>query len=549
MSLLNSTYMKKTRMRYNLLCLFLFVLSILSCEKDESISYHEQTDEPDCTEIRLGDKVESPFLLSNMQRAVDSLSVRSGLKSKINLCPTHLYVRFLPADEVEYDQLVADTTLDFDPYPLDRKLSEGDHYHDPLLPAEAITWQYSVVPVGYNFEKTNIPYEILDELYILDEDIDREDIFVEKSQLRSSNTKPLSWKSVVNEALLQTGNIGKSEVRAKWTPAATIMAYDNLLGGYIPLQGVKVRIRYFAFLKAYHYTDANGDVTFGSKRTSVEYSIEWERDMWDIRYKGSQAYSNGPEQKSKWNLYINYSNQTRLHLSAIHRALYKYYYGNVCGLLRPDQSLKVLYNDNEKNIEKPNGTTYAFNVEFLNGVLSSIKIYGLEDVNKYKPVCDVFSTTLHELTHASHCMYVGFSRFEKSSKTIIEAVALSCQWILTKDEYKSVNPTTNNDYKRLLDFIECQDWPYNNVNTCRFKRNIKYSPLIIDMIDNVNQKIYDKPLDDKISGYYMHNIMLKLMEIRNLSDFKSYVLSYRPSNVTESDIKNYFSQFEMYCKE
>ena len=533
-------------MRYNLLFLILSVFPLLSCDKEEALSCHVQTNELDCTEIRLGEKVESPFLLSNMQRAVDSLSARSGLKSKINLSPTHLYVRFLPADEVEYDQLVADTTLDFDPYPLDRKLSEGDHYHDPLLPADAITWQYSVVPIEYNFEKTNIPYEILDELYILDEDLDREDISVEKSQLRSSNIKPLSWKDVVNEALLQTGNIGKSELRAKWIPSATIMAYDNLLGGYIPLQGVKVRIRYFAFLKAYHYTDANGNVTFGSKRTSVEYSIEWERDMWDIRYKGSQAYSNGPEQKSKWNLYINYSNQTRLHLSAIHRALYKYYYGNVCGLLRPDQSLKVLYNDND--VDKPNGSTYDYvGVDLLRNTISSIKIYGLEVKGVYKLASGVLSTTLHELTHASHCLYVGLSRYTDTDELIKESFAVAGQWVLTKDEYKTLNPKTNKDYDNLLSFIECQDWPYNQ-NNSRWERSIKYSPLIIDMIDENNQKMQGCPIDDNITGFSLYFIQRSMHDICSVGDFKNFIMNSYSKGVTKQDVEKYFSQFESYYR-
>ena len=422
-----------------LFCLsgLLFALLFSSCEKDEVLNEPVSEQQTVSSEIRLGAKVESPFLLRNMQRSVDTLSARSGLRSLTILKPTHLYVRFLPADTTQYERLVADTTLDLDSYPLDYQLTEGDSYHDPSLPADAITWQYTVVPADYDLKGLGITYEVLDELYILDEDLEREDISVGDAQLRSGKGSGLSWKSVVDEALIQTGNVGETTLRSKWTPAATIKVYDDLMGKYIPLQGVKVRIRYFAFLKAYHYTDANGDVTFSSKRTSVEYSIEWECEKWDIRYKLTQAYSNGPDQKSRWNLNINTSNMTRLHLASIHRALYKYYYGDACGLIRPNEALKIKYND--KDEDAPNGSTKYVRLEFFSDCLSSIWIYGLKEKGIYKPASSVLSTTLHELTHASHCLFVGFTKYVQTDLIIREALALAGQWVLTKDVYKTVD--------------------------------------------------------------------------------------------------------------
>ncbi len=529
-----------------LFCLsgLLLALQLSSCEKDEVLNEPVSEQQTVSSEIRLGAKVESPFLLRNMQRSVDSLSARTGLKSLTVLKPTHLYVRFLPADTAQYERLVADTTLDFDPYPLDYELTEGDSYHDPSLPANAITWQYTVMPVGYDLKGLGIRYEVLDELYILDEDLEREDITVGDAQLRSGKGTGLSWKSVVDEAMIQTGNVGETTLRSKWTPSATIKAYDDLMEKYIPLQGVKVRIRYFAFLKAYHYTDANGNVTFSSKRTSVEYSVEWECEKWDIRYRFTQAHSNGPDQKSHWNLNINTSNMTRLHLASIHRALYKYYYGDVCGLIRPDKDLKILYNDTKE--DKPNGTTYYYNLEFLSDVLSSIKIYGINE-NGYKPASKVLSTTLHELTHASHCLYVGVTKYAQTDLIIREAMALAGQWVLTMDEYKTVDRTPGNAYDNLLSFIECQDWPYTKSKDegRRWKRNIKYSPLIIDMMDEKNQVKENRPLDDNITGYSLHLIQRSIHEIQSVDDFENYVTHGRTGNTS---LEIYFTQFKKYNK-
>ncbi len=160
---------KKCLWKLFYLCDIFFLFVISSCEKAEVLSESVQKQQTSNGEIIVGEKVESPFLLRNMQRSIDSLSTRSGLRSKIILEPTHLYVRFLPLDTTEYERLVADKTLDLDPYPLDRKLTEGDSYHDPSLPQGAITWQYTVVPVEYNLKDLGITYEILEELYILEE--------------------------------------------------------------------------------------------------------------------------------------------------------------------------------------------------------------------------------------------------------------------------------------------------------------------------------------------------------------------------------------------
>jgi hypothetical protein len=194
------------------------------------------------------------------------------------------------------------------------------------------------------------------------------------------------------------------------------------MGKYIPLQGVKVRIRYFAFLKAYHYTDANGNVTFSSKRTSVEYSIEWERDMWDIRDDGTQAYYNGPDQKSKWNLNINSGAPKSWYYSAIHRALYKYYYGDCCGLVRPSKSLKISF----ENRSDPDGTALGYtrspNVRTWNWIFNAIKIYGKRKVKKNDQIIEVaerasdvfrinFGTAILATTHFHICTSINLERF------------------------------------------------------------------------------------------------------------------------------------------
>lgn len=521
-----------------LFCLsgLLLALQLSSCEKDEVLNEPVREQQTGSKEIRLGAKVESPFLLRNMQRSVDTLSARSGLRSQTVLKPTHLYVRFLPTDTAQYERLVADTTLDFDSYPLDYELTEGDSYHDPSLPADVITWQYTVVPADYDLKGLGITYEVLDELYILDEDLEREDISVGDTQLRSGKGSGLSWKSVVDEALIQTGNVGETTLRSKWTPSATIKAYDDLMEKYIPLQGVKVRIRYFAFLKAYHYTDANGNVTFSSKRTSVEYSIEWERDMWDIRDDGTQAYYHGPDQKEKWNLNINTGAPKSLHYSAIHRALYKYYYGDCCGLIRPSKSLRVSYQKGSDPEKIALAKTYHNRISKLIGIKPEIEVFEKNTSGVYLNVHEVVANTIHELAHASHCMYVGKSIYEATHIGIYESWATAVEWYLTRNLYTNMGLT--NSMLKIIDIdYQEQEW-------CITSRTY-YTPLFIDLYDDLNEyeksRIYPK---DEVSGYTFSFLNKNIGKFTNISELRSFLKQNKIRGVSDVNIDNLINDIE-----
>ena len=41
---------------------------------------------------------------------------------------------------------------------------EGESYHDPSLPEDVITWQYTTVPIDYNFP--NVQYEVIDSCFV-----------------------------------------------------------------------------------------------------------------------------------------------------------------------------------------------------------------------------------------------------------------------------------------------------------------------------------------------------------------------------------------------
>lgn len=515
-----------------LLALVGFV-SLISCEKEEiepvSTSSEAATSS---VEIKLGKKSDSPLLLRNMQRAADTLASRSQLRSGFTLSATHYYVRFLPANAVEYDTLVANKTLDFTPYPLDCEVSEGDYYHDPSLPKESITWQYTVVPVDFDFSKLNIQHEVLEELYILDDDINSEVYVLDNgSGLRSGAN--ITWKELLTESAIQTGHMGEQTLRAKWTPSATISAYDDILERYIPLQGVKVRIRYFAFMKAYHYTDSNGYVSFSEKNTSVEYSIEWERDMWDIRDGGVQAYYNGPDRKGAWNLQIGNGTPKSLHISAIHRALYKYYYGNILGLLRPNKSVKVSYNDEIDPDREAIARVFCHRIDHASAKPEMYVYAKYLDGIRYE-VDLVLSSVIHEMAHVAHYLNVGSTTYYASDEIIRESWATAIQWYVSRSIYEEFGQSILSKFDRK----------YNEQDWCITSRP-SYTPLFIDLYDTYNE--YTKspiyPMDE-VSGFSFIFLENHLNQFRTLEDVRTIAKRYKSANISDTQIDNLINTFQ-----
>lgn len=526
----------------------LLLLFATSCDDEEALllenstrdrSTIEATQEVVEGEIRLGEKINSPLLLKNMQRAADSLSKRKGtsLRSAVVLEPTHYYVRFLPKDSAEYETLVADTLLDLTPYPLDYELSCGDSYHDPSLPYDSYQWQYTTVRTNYDLEKHGIKHEVLDEIYMPNEDIFGE----QESSVRSAQiaeTDAISWDELLEEAIRQTTPANQTSLKAKWTPGATIKAYDDVLGTYIPLQGVKVRICVFAFAKEDRITDANGQVRFDSRRRSASYSIEWEDKNWDIRDGGTQAYYNGPRQESWWNLNIGSGAQKSLHFSAIHRALYKYYYGNVDGLVRPSKALKVSYQTGSDPDGDALGSTRSAIVRTWSWIFSAIKIYeknssgGIEKTNR------VFSTMIHELAHASHACRLSKDDYDNTSKFVKESWASAVGWYLTLQEYERLGASNYDDLRRWSNIYSLQMWPY-------LSSSLIYSPLYIDMYDDNNQGVDDdtRPYD-KVSGYSMALIDRNLISMKGFTTVESFMKNNRPSNVTENQINEFLNKYK-----
>lgn len=214
-----------------------------------SLTDPSRTEAPDLQShemIVLGDKLEDPYSVDNVTRALDALyPTKSG---RPLLEPTDYYVRFLPANETEYARLTA-TGIDLTDHPLDHRIvRDGDYYHDPSLPGDAITWQYAVVPLDFRFPE-GIRFEILDRCYIAEHDV-------------RTRADGIDWEAVEREAFRLTGNADLLPPQTKATggrPQGRITIVDEAANGGQAFGVAGVRVLCHSFVKfSGTYTDRDG---------------------------------------------------------------------------------------------------------------------------------------------------------------------------------------------------------------------------------------------------------------------------------------------------
>ncbi|MBQ7269369.1 MAG: hypothetical protein IJS62_05900 [Bacteroidales bacterium] len=219
--------------------------------------------------IVLGEQLEDPYSVENVSKALHSLYPTRS--ERVIPEPTDFYVRFLPSDRAQLEELLSLglTLLD---HPVDyRILREGDYYHDPSVPEGSITWQYAVVGKDFPFPD-GIRHEVLDACYIADNDPD-------------SRADGIDWVAVEREAYRLTGNEALlSEVSRDGSGAAVraegdILLVDSALGAApVGVRGVMVVSNSFVKI-AKGYTDAQGHYRLNRAfATEMRYRIVFKNE-------------------------------------------------------------------------------------------------------------------------------------------------------------------------------------------------------------------------------------------------------------------------------
>ena len=491
--------------------------------------------------IRLGKKIDDPYAIENMKAAFLNLKSSGVNLPKQEIEPNKMYIRFLPKNEGEWQKLKRDPELTLFDFPLDYEIKEqGSYYHDPELPVSSITWQYAVVPINYNIP--DVYHELIYEVYIPGYAAPGEN-----KNLKEALVLDNFFTQLEHEAFRLTGNLDADNNEnqgntkgifkpKRWNPAGNIQVYDNVVKRMIPLVGAQVQARWSTHIEK-SITDANGNFKMGGFIYQVNYSIKWERGEYDIRDGNfGQAWYNGPKKKGDWNLNINGGKS--IMFATIHRAAYKHFYGDNLGIRRPSladgSKTKICYIDDK-------GTGVFWGDWSSTGIVPDIKIWGkYNSSGNYKPASTIFGTTAHELGHQAHSQYVGNIKFWQTDKIIYESWADAVEWALTNDEYHRLG----NKYG-VSDAINYFHGG-NRHNSWPYVKDKAYSPIFIDLMDNVNQrdKFGPKYPNDLISGYslsYIHKNILK--NSYNLHNLRDEIKKHKIAGVTNSDID---ILFELY---
>lgn len=556
--------------------------------------------------IVLGAKLNNPYSVANLQIARDSLIAEGATPSSLPaINVTHYYARFKPADDDALAELIdRDTSIIYYEFPLDYEIKEhGISYHDPAIADTLPTYQYASVPILKWQNLQNIPNvecTLLEPLCILDEDKDsgtgwdgvepRDSLPklepdprdtlpfkpvnpIDTTKLNSNNglnriQTNVNYDESAISALMSksfelTGNgdyeeASMTRASSKWRPAGRITVYDDIAKKQIPLVRAIVHARRW-FTIHVGLTDLNGNFKCNGRfKNPANYCIVWRNDGFCIRDGNIlQAYYNGPKKKGDWNLDIKDGKSVRY--ATIHRAAQRLYFGGHGDISTPATHTCIGYH------HKDGPALGDYNKGIGCGIWADIRVFG-KDGDRWCEMSEIFSTTSHELGHASH--YTNAEEtYRLSESRHLESWARFVEYYLTKLEYTELglydiySPYIEGTTYREPNRHNRQTWNRSLLNGSDKKHYSKYTPIYIDLYDDFNQQQYYRSInnanyfnypDDDINlqnisilqSFIFHTTSFSEMK-NTLHIFRRTFFSREPAGkLTEENINKLFSYYE-----
>lgn len=364
--------------------------------------------------IVLGEKLDDPYTVGNMTKALESLYPTKAVIGTVKT--TDYYVRFLPKSEHQCEMLEEMGVVLVD-HPVDyRIVRDGDYYHDPELPDDSITWQYAVVPQGFEFPEF-VQYEILDECFIAEHD-------------QTTKASGIDWDAVERESYRLTGNAAMLPPGTKGGypptyPKGNISIADDEAG--MATEGVAgVRVSCNSFVKfAHSFTDENGDYKMNLSFTSdVRYRLVFKNKKgfaigFNLLLVPASTSTLGKGSPDGVSVVIDSNSDRKLFTRAVvNNAGYEYY--TKCSedgyrMKAPPSNLRIwLFQNLTKScpLMMQQGALIdgSFVQDYLKEYIILLKLFlpdvaiGLKDCGSFS---DVYGEAIHEFAHASHYMQAG----------------------------------------------------------------------------------------------------------------------------------------------
>lgn len=494
----------------------------------------------------LGDVIDIPYSVDNLRKAFETLptETKAGY-SKEDIQPTHYYVKFTPKNEEELDILINIPGLILSEVPLDRKIAIGGiSYHDPEVPLSQPTYQYTTLEIPFWKSLTDtlsVDCEVLIEAYM------PEEITQTKSSKTDHYLPDNLYSSLLREAYRITGNeydFLPETKSSSWTPTGRIRAYDNMVGGYVPIRDVVVRGTHLLKIKE-TTTDSNGYFTLSSFSNPVSLKVVWEGTCWDVRDGNlGQAVYDGPTLSGgSWYLNIPSSSTESRNISAVFRAARRVYLDYNNGLSRPSNSRreKIAYIHDEIS-----GIYGDYNRQNGAGIWSDIRIAGKSSEGWRLP-SELFSTTCHELGHASHYTN-STNNYRDSESRVRESWARFYQYICTIKEYSDLGVESNLwTYNSLGIMVPDDKYNFQYYSESVFHQT--YTSLFIDIHDTYNQHDFSSYLvNDVISGFPIPSLEGVVFSNTSFAGIKQHFLGIVNTTghlfgMTDSSVDELFSNY------
>ncbi|HBH08031.1 MAG TPA: hypothetical protein DDX40_01325 [Rikenellaceae bacterium] len=405
-------------------------LVLVSCSKEggspvevDPVSTNEKVEVVAHDKIELGRKLENPYSVANVGKALaDLYPTRGGIDVPV----TDYYVRFLPKDTVQFN-ILSDLGVEMLDHPMDCEIvKDGDYYHDPSVPEGEITWQYAVVPPDFVFPE-GIRHEILEECFIPDDD-------VATRSLGDFDLDALERKAF---ELTDNSDLLEPVTRAKAKPSGKITIVDDRLRSKktVGVAGVKMVANVFVKI-ATTYTDENGDYQFSRKFSAKPH--------YRICFKNSVGFSIGLNlilipasistigkgSSTGIDLTIDKnSDATLFRRCVVNNAAYDYFKKcQTTGVAMPPKNLRFWI----LNILRPSSTLMMHHGALLDNKLVSkyigkytsiVRLFApditIGSKDKNGNYSGLYSTTIHEMAHASHFSKVGTDYWKKYATYIL----------------------------------------------------------------------------------------------------------------------------------
>lgn len=380
--------------------------------------------------IVLGEKLEDPYSVDNMSKALASLYPTKA----VSVSTTHFYVRFLPSDQGQYE-LLEELGVEMLDHPVDFSiLKEGDYYHDPDIPEGDITWQYAVVPPDFPFP-SGIEYEILDRCHIAEQ------------PLATRSPDGIDWEAVERESFRLTGNAGML-LAAKGddvssSPEGHIRIIDDFKSKEaFGVAGVKVSCNVFVKF-AHAYTDEDGHYKIEKAFNSEpRYRIVFKNKKGfgiglNLIFFPASVSTLGKQSPSGCSITVNKrSDRALFRRCVVNNAGWDYY--NIChsdaGMLSlPPSNLRIWLFDLlscSSAIMLQQGVLLDGSIieDYLGKYYSLVKFF-LPDITLGLQYCEdypsIYAASIHELAHTSHYMQVGNDYWNKLAEYVIKSFITS----------------------------------------------------------------------------------------------------------------------------